>query len=77
MSADHECEAAIVASSVRRYLEVSLSAAGPPAPSGPGEDFPARDAPDDDKRALEERYCGRAVREPSINALAVRSRRGV
>lgn len=41
-----------------------------------GEDFPAGDAPDDDKRALEDEHCDPEVREPFIAALAVRSRRG-
>jgi orotate phosphoribosyltransferase len=37
---------------------------------GPGDDFPAGEQPDDDKRALEEEHCNPAVREPFIAALA-------
>lgn len=37
---------------------------------GPGEDYPAAQDPDTEKRALEARYCDPAVREPFIAALA-------
>jgi len=47
-----------------------------PLACGEGEDFPAGDAPDDDKRALEDEHCVPEVRERFIAALAVRSRRG-
>jgi hypothetical protein len=40
----------------------------------PGEDFPAGDAPDEEKRALEERHCDPAVREPFIAALTASTR---
>lgn len=40
---------------------------------GPGDDFPAGEEPDDDKRALEEQHCDPAVREPFIAALATHS----
>jgi hypothetical protein len=41
---------------------------------GPGEDIPAGDAPDEEKRALEARYCDPAVREPFIAALSWKDR---
>jgi len=47
-----------------------------PLACGQGHDFPAGEAPDDDKRALEDEHCDPAVREPFIAALAARSRRG-
>jgi hypothetical protein len=37
---------------------------------GPGEDFPAGGQPDAEKRALEERHCDPALREPFIAALS-------
>jgi hypothetical protein len=40
-----------------------------PLACGPGEDIPAGDAPDEEKRALEARHCDPAVREPFIAAL--------
>jgi hypothetical protein len=39
---------------------------------GPGRDYPAGEHPDAEKRALEERYCDPAIREPFIAALATR-----
>jgi hypothetical protein len=42
---------------------------------GPGEDLPAGDSPDQEKRALEARYCDAATREAFIAALAARSAR--
>jgi hypothetical protein len=47
-----------------------------PLACGQGDDFPAGEAPDDDKRALEDEHCDPAVREPFIAALAARSRKG-
>jgi hypothetical protein len=41
-----------------------------PLACGPGVDIPAGDAPDEEKRVLEERHCDPAVREPFIAALA-------
>jgi orotate phosphoribosyltransferase len=38
-----------------------------------GDDFPAGEEPDDDKRALEEQGCDPAAREPFIAALAAHS----
>lgn len=40
-----------------------------PFACGPGEDFPAGDDPDAEKRQLEAEYCDAAVREPFIEAL--------
>jgi len=40
-----------------------------PLACGPGEDHPAGDNPDLDKRRLEARYCDSDVREPFIEAL--------
>jgi hypothetical protein len=40
---------------------------------GPGEDLPAGDRPDEEKRALEARHCDPATREPFIVALAAHS----
>jgi hypothetical protein len=39
-------------------------------------DIPAGDAPEEEKRMLEERYCDPAVREPFIAALAMRDSMG-
>jgi orotate phosphoribosyltransferase len=47
-----------------------------PLACGQGDDFPAGEAPDDDKRALENEHCDPAVREPFIAALATRIRIG-
>jgi orotate phosphoribosyltransferase len=47
-----------------------------PLACGRGEDFPAGEAPDDDKRALEHQRCDPVQREPLIAALAARSWRG-
>jgi hypothetical protein len=44
-----------------------------PLACGEGEDFPAGADPDSEKRALEERYCERSIREPFIRALVSRS----
>jgi hypothetical protein len=44
-----------------------------PLACGLGDDFPAGQRPDDEKRALEARYCDPALREPFIAALAARS----
>lgn len=41
-----------------------------PLACGPGEDHPAGADPDADKRALEQRHCDPALREPLIAALA-------
>jgi hypothetical protein len=41
-----------------------------PLACGPGEDIPARDQPEREKRALETRHCDPSVREPFIAALA-------
>lgn len=43
-----------------------------PLACGPGQDYPAGEEPDAEKRTLEERYCDPAVREPFIAALARR-----
>jgi hypothetical protein len=48
-----------------------------PLACGEGDDFPAGENPDDDKRALEEQHCDPAVRKPFIAALATHTRRGV
>jgi riboflavin synthase len=44
-----------------------------PLACGPGDDVPAGDDPDADKRALEARYCDPVVREPFISALSAAS----
>jgi hypothetical protein len=44
-----------------------------PLACGPGDDVPAGDDPDADKRALEARYCDPVVREPFIAALSAAS----
>lgn len=41
-----------------------------PLACGAGTDYPAGDDPDAEKRALEERYCDQAIREPFIAALS-------
>lgn len=41
-----------------------------PLACGPGEDRPAGDDPDAEKRALEEEHCDPTVREPFVAALA-------
>jgi hypothetical protein len=41
-----------------------------PLACGAGEDIPASEQPDHDKRALERRHCDPAIREPFITALA-------
>ncbi|MGO9760352.1 MAG: nitroreductase/quinone reductase family protein [Solirubrobacteraceae bacterium] len=41
-----------------------------------GDDFPAGEDPDNDKRALEEQHCDPALREPFIAALTKRPRTG-
>jgi hypothetical protein len=41
-----------------------------PLACGPGEDYPAGENPDAEKRALEEQHCDPAIREPFIAALA-------
>jgi hypothetical protein len=41
-----------------------------PLACGPGEDIPASEQPDRDKRALERRHCDPTIREPFIAALA-------
>jgi hypothetical protein len=45
-----------------------------PLACGQGDDFPAGEVPDDDKRALEEQHCDPLAREPFIVALAQRMR---
>jgi orotate phosphoribosyltransferase len=47
-----------------------------PLACGQGDDFPAGETPEDDKRALEDEHCDPAVREPFIAALAMHLRRG-
>ena len=47
-----------------------------PLACGQGDDFPAGEDPDNDKRALEEQHCDLAVREPFIAALTKHPRRG-
>jgi hypothetical protein len=47
-----------------------------PLACGPGLDYPAGQEPDAEKRALEERHCDPAVREPFITALTSRERPG-
>ena len=42
-----------------------------PLACGPGQDFPAGNRPDAEKRALEQRFCDPLVREPFIHALSV------
>jgi hypothetical protein len=42
---------------------------------GPGEDLPAGDEPDEEKRALEARHCDAAAREPFIAALTTHGAR--
>lgn len=44
-----------------------------PLACGPGEDIPAGDRPDEDKRALEAHHCDPVVREPFIAALCTAS----
>jgi riboflavin synthase alpha subunit len=44
-----------------------------PLACGPGDDIPAGDDPDTDKRALEARYCDTVVREALIAALSAAS----
>jgi hypothetical protein len=41
-----------------------------PLACGPGQDLPAGQHPDQEKRALEARYCDPAIREPFIAALS-------
>jgi hypothetical protein len=43
---------------------------------GPGEDFPAGEQPDAEKRALEAQHCDPSVREPFIAALAMHTQGG-
>lgn len=45
-----------------------------PLACGPGDDIPAGDHPDRDKRALEDDYCDPIVREPFITALTMQPR---
>jgi hypothetical protein len=47
-----------------------------PLACGQGEDFPAGETPDQDKRDLEGEYCDPAVRELFIAALTRHSRDG-
>jgi hypothetical protein len=47
-----------------------------PLACGRGDDFPAGDNPDDDKRALEEQHCDQVLRERFITALTTRRRGG-
>ncbi|HSZ69704.1 MAG TPA: hypothetical protein VK756_05015 [Solirubrobacteraceae bacterium] len=44
-----------------------------PLACGPGQDYPAGEDPDAEKRALEQQHCDPAVREPFIAALAAAS----
>ncbi len=48
-----------------------------PLACGPGRDYPAGKDPDAEKRALEEKHCDSAVREPFISALASAGECGV
>jgi hypothetical protein len=67
-----------------RRIEIDATFPGPtwdgrsplPLACGPGRDYPAGEKPDAEKRALEERHCDPAVREPFIAALASRERPG-
>lgn len=59
-------------------VEIDTTFAGPawdglsplPLACGSGMDYPARDDPDAEKRALEERHCDPSIREPFIAALS-------
>jgi hypothetical protein len=61
-----------------RRIEIDATFPGPawdgrsplPLACGPGQDYPAGEEPDAEKRALEEQHCDPAVREPFIAALA-------
>jgi hypothetical protein len=61
-----------------RRINVDATFPGPPwdgrssmpLSCGPGRDYPAGEDPDAEKRALEERHCDPAIREPFIAALA-------
>ena len=61
-----------------RRIEIDATFPGPtwdgrsplPLACGPGQDYPAGERPDVEKRALEEQHCDPAVREPFIAALA-------
>jgi hypothetical protein len=61
-----------------RRIEIDATFPGPawdgqsplPLACGSGQDYPVREEPDAEKRALEEQYCDAAVREPFIAALA-------
>ena len=61
-----------------RRIELDATFPGPawdgrsplPLACGPGQDYPAGDEPDAEKRALEEQHCEAAVRERFIAALA-------
>ncbi len=59
-------------------VEIDVTFPGPawdglsslPLACGAGTDYPAGDNPDTEKRALEERHCDPAIREPFIAALS-------
>ncbi len=61
-----------------RRIEIDATFPGPawdgrsplPLACGPGQDYPAGEEPDAEKRALEEQHCDPAVRESFIAALA-------
>jgi hypothetical protein len=61
-----------------RRIEIDATFPGPawdgrsplPLACGPGQDYPAGEEPDAEKRALEEQHCDPTVREPFIAALS-------
>jgi hypothetical protein len=61
-----------------RRVEIDATFPGPawdgrsslPLACGPGQDYPAGDEPDAEKRTLEEQHCDLAVREPFVAALS-------
>jgi hypothetical protein len=64
-----------------RRIEIDATFPGPawdgrsplPLACGPGQDYPAGEEPNAEKRVLEEQHCDPAVREPFIAALAMLS----
>jgi hypothetical protein len=67
-----------------RRIEIDATLPGPtwdgqsplPLACGPGQDYPVREEPDAEKRALEEQHCDPTIREPFIAALTARSSAG-
>jgi 8-oxo-dGTP pyrophosphatase MutT (NUDIX family) len=61
-----------------RRIEIDATFPGPawdgrsplPLACGPGQDYPAGEEPDAEKRALEEQHCDPTVREPFIAAIS-------